>query len=115
MRRWPAPGGPAAPGPTGGAQQARPTSKLGDLSQFRVITQDTRDLLDRGDQSGATTRVTDLETAWDDAQARLKPRDSAAWTEIDGKIDTVLRELRSTSPDPATEKDALDALLAALG
>ena len=93
---------------------AAPTSKLGDLSQFRVITQDTRDLLDRGDQSGATARVTDLETAWDDAQAKLKPRDSAAWTAIDGKIDTVLRELRSTSPDPASEKVALDTLLAAL-
>ena len=111
----PLPGGPAAPGPTGGAQKARPTSHLGDLSSFRVITQDTLRLVDNGDQSGATTRVTDLETAWDDAQARLKPRDSAAWTELDNKIDKVLREVRSTSPDPATEKDALNALLAALG
>ena len=111
----PPPGGPAAPGPTGGAQKARPTSRLGDLSSFRVITQDTLRLVDNGDQSGATTRVTDLETAWDDAQARLKPRDSAAWTELDNKIDKVLREVRSTSPDPATEKDALNALLAALG
>ena len=111
----PPPGGPAAPGPTGGAQKARPTSHLGDLSSFRVITQDTLRLVDNGDQSGATTRVTDLETAWDDAQARLKPRDSAAWTELDNKIDKVLREVRSTSPDPATEKDALNALLAALG
>ena len=80
-----------------------------------MITQDTLRLVDNGDQSGATTRVTDLETAWDDAQARLKPRDSAAWTELDNKIDKVLREVRSTSPDPATEKDALNALLAALG
>ena len=112
-----APAGPAAGTPTGAvnaAQPAAPTSKLGDLSQFRVITQDTRDLLDRGDQAGATARVTDLETAWDDAQAKLKPRDPATWTAIDGKIDTVLRELRSTSPNPASEKDALDALLAAL-
>jgi hypothetical protein len=104
-----APGNPATPAPA-----APPATKVGDLSQFRTITQDTRDLLDRGDQSGATTRVTDLETAWDDAQARLKPRDPAAWTTIDGKIDTVLRELRSTSPDPASEKTALDDLLAAL-
>jgi uncharacterized membrane-anchored protein len=111
----PPPGGPAAPGPTGGAQKARPTTRLGDLSSFRVITQDTLRMVGNGDQSGATTRVTDLETAWDDAQARLKPRDSAAWTELDSKIDKVLREVRSTSPDPATEKDALNALLAALG
>ena len=112
-----APAGPAEGTPAGAvnaAQPAAPTSKLGDLSQFRVITQDTRDLLDHGDQAGATARVTDLETAWDDAQAKLKPRDAAAWTAIDGKIDTVLRELRSTSPNPASEKVALDALLAAL-
>jgi uncharacterized membrane-anchored protein len=112
-----APAAPAPGTPTGAAhaaQPAAPTSKLGGLSRFRVITQDTRDLLDRGDQAGATARVTDLETAWDDAQAKLKPRDPAAWTTLDDKIDTVLRELRSTSPNAASEKDALDALLAAL-
>jgi uncharacterized membrane-anchored protein len=108
----PAPGTPT--GAARAAQPAAPTSKLGDLSRFRVITQDTRDLLDRGDQAGATARVTDLETAWDDAQAKLKPRDPTAWTTLDDKIDTVLRELRSTSPNAASEKDALDALLAAL-
>jgi hypothetical protein len=108
-----APGVPAAP--AGAGQPAAPASRLGDLSPFRVITQDTLTMLNRGDQSGATTRITDLETAWDDAQARLKPRDNAAWTRIDGKIDKVLRELRSTSPNPASEKDALNALLAALG
>jgi uncharacterized membrane-anchored protein len=111
---------PAAEAPAGrGGQQPKaaavPTSRLGNLSPFRTITQDTLTLLQNGDQSGATTRVTDLETAWDDAQARLKPRDPAAWTTIDGKIDKVLRELRSTSPNPASEKDALTALLAALG
>ena len=112
------PADPAAGTPTGAVNAARPTvpvSKLGDLAPFRVITQDTRNLLDRGDQSGATARITDLETAWDDAQARLNPRDPAAWTGIDNKIDTVLRELRSTNPDAASEKAALDALLAELG
>jgi uncharacterized membrane-anchored protein len=114
-----APAAVAGPGsPTGGAQgalPAQPVSRLGDLSQFRSITQDTLDLLQKGDQSGATTRVTDLETAWDNGEARLKPRDPAGWSTIDGKIDKVLRELRSTSPNPASEKDALTALLGALG
>ena len=35
----------------------------------------------------------------------------AKWTEIDNAIDTVLRSLRVTSPDPATCKSSLEALL----
>lgn len=113
----------AAAQPTSGGSNQTPSagspaaqvSPLGDLSKFRSITQDTLNLLTAGDQSGATARVTDLETAWDNAEARLKPRDKAAWTEIDDKIDTVLRELRSTSPNPTGEKTALTALLTALG
>ncbi|WP_275295166.1 hypothetical protein [Amycolatopsis sp. La24] len=106
----------AAPAPagTGGSQPVR-QSPLGDLSQFKTITQDTLTKLDSGDQSGATSRVDDLETGWDNAEARLKPRDPAAWTAVDGKIDTVLRQLRATSPDAAEEKTALNDLLAALG
>jgi hypothetical protein len=41
----------------------------------------------------------------------LKPKNGTEWTKVDGKIDTVLRELRSTNPNPATEKAALQALL----
>jgi uncharacterized membrane-anchored protein len=98
-----------------GAQPAAAPSPLGDLSTFRTITQDTLRLLNAGDQSGATTRIGDLETEWDNAEARLRPRDRAAWTAIDSKIDTVLRELRATSPQPAGEKAALTDLLGALG
>jgi hypothetical protein len=94
---------------------AAPASPLGDLSAFRTITQDTLNLVNAGNQSGASTRITDLETAWDNGEARLKPKDKAAWTEIDGKIDTVLREVRSTSPNPGREKNALTTLVGALG
>ena len=93
---------------------AAPKTKLGSLSNFRVIVQDTLDKLNAGDQSGATKRVDDLETQWDKAQARLQARDGAAWTKVDGRIDTVLRRLRSTSPDPVAEKLALTDLLAVL-
>ncbi|HEV7974974.1 hypothetical protein [Amycolatopsis sp.] len=104
----------AQPPAPGGGQPAR-HSPLGDLSKFRQITQDTLTLVNAGNQSGATSRVDDLESEWDNAQARLKPKSNAAWTEVDGKIDTVLRRLRATSPDPSSEKDALTALLPALG
>src|SRR5262249_16626555 len=81
-----------------GGSQAAQLSPLGDLSKFREITQDTLGLSSTGDQSGATARVKDLETEWDNSEARLKPRDEATWSNIDDKIDAVLRALRATSP-----------------
>ena len=90
------------------------TSPLGDLSTFRTITQDTLDKLDAGDQRGATTRIRDLETEWDKAEARLKPRDTAEWTKIDDTIDAALRQLRAVNPNPAKEKTALQELLGVL-
>jgi hypothetical protein len=100
--------------PGGNATSTASTSPLGDLSAFLTITQDTINLLNSGNQSGATTRIGDLEYEWDNAQAQLKPRDPAAWTLIDGKIDPVLRELRAVNPNVATEKTALEALLVVL-
>lgn len=96
---------------TGGAA----ASPLGDMSEFIVITQDTLGKLTAGDQAGATTRITDLESAWDNAQATLRRRNPDEWTAVDDRIDTVLRELRSTSPNPATETAALEALLTQMG
>ena len=89
-------------------------SPLGDLSVFRTITQDTLGKLTRGDQSGATTRISDLEYEWDKARGKLQVKNDAEWTKIDGKIDAVLRELRAVQPNPATEKAALEALLIVL-
>ncbi|SEO75714.1 hypothetical protein [Amycolatopsis saalfeldensis] len=106
---------PVAAPPGAAPAAAGKVSPLGDLSEFRTITQDTLGKLNAGDQSGATSRVDDLETGWDNAEARLKPKDEAAWSTVDGKIDTVLRRLRATSPDPKQEKPALTDLLTALG
>jgi uncharacterized membrane-anchored protein len=90
-------------------------SPLGDLTAFVTITQDTLDKLTAGDQAGATTRITDLESAWDNAEATLKRRNPDAWHAVDDKIDVVLRELRSTTPNPTTETAALKALLTQMG
>lgn len=90
-------------------------STLGDLSVFRKITQDTFDMLSAGNQAGATTRISDLEYEWDKARARLEIKNKAEWTTIDGKIDTVLRELRAVNPNITTEKSALQVLLVVLG
>ncbi|MBU6245639.1 MAG: hypothetical protein KGP12_10550 [Actinomycetales bacterium] len=100
---------------TGGTETTVSPSPLGDLSVFIVISQDTLSLLNQGRQAEATTRITDLESAWDSAAAILKRRNPDEWTAVDTKIDRVLRELRSTSPDAEKEKAALRDLLQQMG
>ena len=85
-----------------------------ETAKFRTITQDTLAKVQAGDQTGATARIKDLETAWDDDQATLQPLDDTGWTVLDGQIDDVLTALRAASPDLATEKQALTTLLTSL-
>lgn len=86
-----------------------------DLEPFRSIAQDTLAKLNAGDQAGATARIKDLETSWDRAQSRLQQQDPTTWTDLDGKIDTVLRALRAKTPNRDTETAALNTLLTAIG
>lgn len=94
--------------------QTQKPSPLGDVSVFRTITQDTLNLVNSGDLSGAKTRIGDLEYEWDNADARLKPMNPTEWKKVDGAIDKVLRQLRAVNQDAAGCKSALEALLSAL-
>ncbi len=97
----------------GGAQPSPPATQvrpLGDLNYFKTLTDDTLALVLAGKWPKAKTRVTDLETAWDDAEASLKPMNPAKWHEMDGAIDHVLKQLRATQSDAARCTAALQAL-----
>ena len=85
------------------------------VADYRSITEDTLQLVDSGDQSGAASRVTDLETAWDADQDSLQPQDCRAWTYVDQQIDPVLSAVRAPNPDKAQEERTLHALLTTLG
>jgi preprotein translocase SecF subunit len=99
---------------TAGKTAVSASTSLGDLSSFRTITVDTARLVDAGDLKAAKARITDLETAWDQAEETLQPKSPAAWTSVDKSIDRALSQLRSGKPDPKACADALKTLLAKL-
>jgi len=85
-----------------------------EVNKLRTIVQDSLAKVKANDQTGAKTRIKDLEKTWDDDQATLQPLDQTAWHTLDGQIDAVLTSIRASSPDAATEQTAMNALLQSL-
>ena len=65
--------------------------------------------------AAATTRVKDLEVAWDDAEAAIKPASPTDWHTMDSAIDATLTALRATPPNQQTSSAALTDLQAVIG
>ena len=86
------------------------SAPLGDLSSFHDMTQAMLDAVNARDWSGANNHADEIEYAWDNAESRLKPKDTAAWTQVDDAIDDVLRKIRAISPDQEGARSALRAL-----
>ncbi len=84
---------------------------LGDLTAFKQIAADMLRLTRAGDLAGARARADDLETAWDNGQAIMRPMNPAKWTLMDNAIDDVLRRVRATSQDAGGTRASLESFV----
>jgi hypothetical protein len=86
------------------------SASLGDLQPMQAIVTDVQGIVGSDDLGAAKTRITDLETAWDDAEAEMRPKDPAAWGKVDDAIDAALSALRKGNPDAGEAGQVLQAL-----
>jgi hypothetical protein len=92
--------------------KSSPAAATGDLSSYRAIAVDTLRIVEAGDLRLAKNRITELETAWDSAEDKLKPRSSDKWKAVDKAIDRALEEIRASNPQRAASMKALHDLIA---
>jgi hypothetical protein len=90
------------------------TVGLGDLSSLKTIITDVQALVDKNDMAGAKARITDFESAWDQAETAIRPLNPTQWGNIDQAADGALSAVRKGTPDVAAAKAALATLVATL-
>ena len=104
-----------ATGPVIAAAAAPATADpLGDLSAMKKIVSDVEALAATGDFVGAEKRITEYETAWDDAAGTMRAMDSNAWGNVDLASDNALDALRAATPVAADVTATLAALATSL-
>ena len=91
--------------------QEKAVGPLGDLSPFIHIAKETLKIAESGDLKGAKNRIKDLETAWHDAENKMRPMSSDDWRTADKAIDHALAKLRSGKPDQAACIEKLKVLI----
>ena len=64
-----------------------PAASLGDLSNLKTIVADVQKIAETGDLAAAKERIADFETAWDDAEATMRPLNEAGWGHVDDAAD----------------------------
>lgn len=96
------------------AMAAATQTALGDLSSYEAIAVDTLAIVKTGDMTAAEKRITDFETAWDDAEPTMRPMNIDQWGFVDDAADVAISSLRAGKPVAADAEAAVNGLIAAL-
>ena len=96
------------------AQAGATAASLGDLAAMQTIIGDVQTIAATGDFVAAEKRITDFETAWDDAASAMRALDPNAWGNVDQAADGALDALRSTTPTADGVTKTLASLAASL-
>lgn len=89
-------------------------TELGDLSALSAIAQDTLVIARTGDLAAAEKRITDFESAWDQAAGTMQPLSPPKWKAVDVAADGAIEALRAGAPTEADVEAALATLIAEL-
>jgi hypothetical protein len=89
---------------------AATNASLGDLTPMMTIITDVRHIAATGDLAAAERRITEFETAWDDGEAKMRPRNEYAWAVIDESADAAIHALRQATPTKADVIATLESL-----
>ena len=88
-----------------------PVYTAAETKEFKALAKATLEALAAGNQTGMVAKLTDLETAWDDQEKVLRPKNEAIWTRLDKTLDQGISALRSSHTNLPKGKAALENLL----
>ena len=102
------------------AEEAKPAAEASAVSavyseqetaDFKKLAKATMEALDVGKETEMVAKLTDLETAWDDQEKMLRPKNEATWVSLDKTLDKAISALRSSHKNTKKGKAALEELV----
>jgi len=85
--------------------------KVSETAPFITLANAALAALNAGKQTEMVAKLTDLESAWDDKEKELRPRNEAVWVSIDKTLDKGIAALRGSKVNLTKGKAALEALV----
>ena len=88
-----------------------PVYTAAETKEFIALAKATLTALAAGNKTEMVAKLTDLETAWDDQEKVLRPKNESTWTLLDKTLDQAISALRSSHVNLPKGKAALENLL----